>query len=64
MITPEVEILRQNELFQTIMREVKKQRPEIPPYNHDPDNTEEWKALSNQQRGFELALSLFGEYYE
>lgn len=60
----ELEILRQNELFQTVMREAKKQRPEIPLHNHDPDNTEEWKALSNQRRGFELALSYFGEYYE
>jgi len=67
-LTPELEILRQNETFQTVMREVRKERPEIPLHNHEtentPDNTEEWKALSNQRRGFELALSYFGEYYE
>jgi hypothetical protein len=57
-----VEILRQNETFQVVMKEVKENRPTIPPYNHDPDNTEEWKALSNQQRGFDLALILFGEH--
>jgi len=61
-MTPEVEILRQNELFQTVMREIKKERPTIPPYNYEPDNTEEWKSMSNQQRGFDLALSLFGEH--
>ena len=63
-MTPELEILRQNETFQTVMREIKKERPAIPPYNHEPDNTEEWRALSNQQRGFDLALSLLGEYYD
>jgi len=63
-MTPEVEILRQNELFQTVIREVKKERPTVPPYNHNPDNTEEWKSMSNMQRGFDLALSLFGEHNE
>lgn len=63
-MTPEIEILRQNELFQTVMKEVLKERPTIPPYNHSPDNTEEWKALSNMQRGYDLALSLFGEHNE
>lgn len=61
---PEVEILRNIEVFQTVIQKVRKERPEIPLHNHDPDNTEEWKALSNQRRGFELALSYFGEYYE
>lgn len=57
-------ILRQNELFQLEMKRVKEQRPLVPLHNYEPDNTEEWKALSNQQRGFDLALSLFGEQDE
>lgn len=59
-----VEILRQNETFQKVLQDAKAERPTIPPYNHSPDNTEEWKALSNMQRGFDLALSQFGEHYE
>ena len=59
-----VEILRQNETFQKVLQDAKAERPMVPPYNHSPDNTEEWKALSNMQRGFDLALSQFGEHYE
>jgi len=59
-----VEILRQNETFQMVMKDVKEQRPTIPPYNHNPDNTEEWKSMSNMQRGFDLCLSQFGEEIE
>ena len=59
-----LEILRQNETFQKVMSDVKEQRPIIPLATYDPDNTEEWKALSNQQRGFDLALTLFGEHNE
>jgi len=59
-----LEILRQNEAFQMVIKGVKEERPTIPPYNHSPDNTEEWKSMSNQQRGFDLALSLFGEHNE
>ncbi|MGI9317942.1 MAG: hypothetical protein ACR2QW_11460 [bacterium] len=56
-----LELLRQSEHFRIVMDDVKKQRPEVPLHNYAPDNTEEWKALSNQQRGFDFALSLFGE---
>jgi len=56
-----LEILRQHEVFPIVMKELKEQRPTIPPYNHSPDNTEEWKSLSNQQRGYDLALSVLGE---
>ena len=59
-----LEILRQNETFQKVMKDMKEQRPTIPLHNYDPDNTEEWKALSNQQRGFDLALTLLGESFE
>ena len=59
-----VEILRQNETFQKVLQDAKAERPMVPPYNHNPDNTEEWKALSNMQRGFDLCLSRFGEEIE
>lgn len=54
-------ILRQNELFQEEMQRIMKHRPTVPPYNYDPDNTEEWKAMSNMQRGFDLFAELLGE---
>lgn len=54
-----VELLRHNEAFSVVREGVKKERPTVPPYTHSPDNTEEWKSLSNMQRGFDLCYSLF-----
>ena len=59
-----LEILRQNETFQKVMSGIREERPIIPLHTYDPDNTEEWKALSNQQRGYDLALALLGEHNE
>ena len=59
-----VEILRQSPEFISLMAEIKEARPIIPVYSHSPDNTEEWKANSNVQKGFDLALSFLGEFYD
>lgn len=56
-----VEILRQRPEFQALLKEIKEQRPIIPRYIHEPDNTEEWKANSNIQKGFDLVLMYLGE---
>ena len=63
-MTEYLEILRQSPEFQSLLKEIGKQRPVLPVHNYDPDNTEQWKALSHQQRGFDFAMSLFGESYE
>ena len=59
-----VEIMRQNPAFVSLMAEIKQERPIIPVYSHSPDNTEEWKANSNIQKGFDLALGFLGEFYD
>ncbi len=37
---------------------LRKKIPEVPAYNPDDDNTEKWKALSQQRQGYELCLAL------
>lgn len=34
-------------------------RPIIPVHDSKKDNTEEWKAISAKQKGFDLCLALF-----
>lgn len=34
-------------------------RPVIPPHDAKQDNTEDWKAKSAQQKGFDLCCSFF-----
>lgn len=53
--------LRSYPEFELVMAEVKQQKPVIPVYDPVSDNTEEWKSLSNQRKGFELLLTLLGE---
>ena len=53
--------LRSTQEFQNMLEWMKKERPQIPLYEHAPDNTESWKAMSNQQRGFDLCMTLLGE---
>jgi len=53
--------LRSTQEFQGLLEWMKKERPQIPLYEHNPDNTENWKAMSNQQRGFDLCMTLLGE---
>ena len=59
-MTEYLENLKLNPEFQKVLQMINEQRPVIPLHRHDPDNTAEWVALSNQQRGFDLCMSLFG----
>ena len=43
---------------QFIVRELMEKRPSIPNYNPNKDNTEQWKAASAMQQGFDLALGV------
>ena len=54
-------MLRATPEFQGIMKQVKSHRPVIPVHSINPDNTDEWKANSWMQQGFDLCLSLLGE---
>jgi hypothetical protein len=56
-----LEVLRQNQSFQEVMKCVRLHTPVVPVYDHTDDNTEEWKANSNTLKGFNLVLSLLGE---
>jgi len=53
--------LRSTAEFQALLAQIKKHRPTIPVYDAQSDNTEEWKANSYTQRGFDLCLTYFGE---
>jgi hypothetical protein len=56
-----LEQLRAQPLFQELMKGIREERPVVPAYSYTDDNTEEWKALSNIQRGFDKCLILLGE---
>lgn len=45
--------------FQIFVNELKRRRPIVPSHDPESDNTEKWKSLSAQQRGYDLCLSLF-----
>ena len=60
-MTPYLQMLRSTAEFQALIVKLKESRPVIPAYNHQPDNTEDWKASSNQRQGFNLCLTLLGE---
>lgn len=40
-------------------KQLLEQRPILIPHNPRNDNTEEWKSLSAQQRGFDLCCAFF-----
>jgi hypothetical protein len=40
-----------------LFREILKHRPSVPVHNFKIDNTEEWKARSAEQRGFDIWLA-------
>lgn len=42
-----------------IKKQLLAQRPVIPVHNPEDDNTEVWKSLSAQQKGFDLCCALF-----
>ena len=40
--------------FEALVKEIMKQRPTIPTYDPRSDNTEDWKAASAKQIGFDI----------
>jgi len=50
--------LRSNPDFAKVIEDLKRERPAIPAHDCTQDNTEIWKDLSAQQRGFDLCLYL------
>ena len=61
-MTPYMTELRQTIEWQHEVVRVKKSRPVVPAHNPSKYNTEEWKALSAMQQGFDLCLTYFGEH--
>lgn len=51
--------MKSHPFYEFFLAEVKKSRPMIPAHDHTADNTEKWKSLSAQQRGFDLCCSIF-----
>ena len=56
-----IQKLRSYPEFKHVQAKLQAQKPTIPAYDYYSDNTEEWKALSNQRKGYDLALSILGE---
>ncbi len=52
--------MKSHPYYEMFKKEVDKARPMIPAHDHDADNTDKWKSLSAQQRGFDLCCSIFG----
>jgi hypothetical protein len=52
--------MKSHSFYEMFIAEVKKARPPIPEHDHDADNTEKWKSLSAQRRGFDLCCIIFG----
>ena len=52
--------LRQHPFYPMFIESLKKDRPIVPAHNPRADNTEEWKAVSAQVQGYDLACSKFG----
>jgi len=51
--------IKSHSLWPIFKKELLSKRPIVPVHNPKNDNTEEWKSLSAQQRGFDLCLALF-----
>jgi len=54
-----LEMIRTQPEFAKAVEEIIKMRPTIPPHDFNEDNTEQWKSMSAQQRGFDLCIYLF-----
>ena len=61
MINEYLAMLRETAEFQALITYLKDQRPEVPSYIPDPDNTKEWKKASLIRQGFNLCLTHLGE---
>lgn len=51
--------MKSHPLYAEFQKELLSKRPLIPTHNPDVDNTDEWKSLSAQQKGFDLCCSFF-----
>lgn len=60
-MTPYLQVLRQSPEFRALLDEIKLNRPSVPLFDPNEDNTEVWKTQCGLQQGFDLAMSLFGE---
>lgn len=54
-----LEHMKSHPFYELFIEDLKKNRPQILPYDPDEDNTEKWKFLSAQQKGFDLCCSFF-----
>jgi len=52
--------MKSHPYYEMFLKEVIKARPPIPHHDPESDNTDKWKSLSAQQRGFDLCCSIFG----
>jgi hypothetical protein len=50
--------IQQHPFYPLFVQEIKAKRPIVPSHNPAADNTDEWKALSAQARGYDLVLSI------
>jgi hypothetical protein len=57
-MNPILRELQSTEVFQILLEELKANRPVIPGYDWQKDNTEEIKAKSLLAQGFDLAMAL------
>lgn len=46
--------------FKRFLNRVKEKRPEIPIWDSNTDNSDDWKRKSGQQEGFDLCLVTLG----
>lgn len=51
--------MQQHPFYPVFVEQIKRQKPLIPDYDPVSDNTEMWKFLSAQAKGYELACSIF-----
>jgi hypothetical protein len=56
-----LEALKMTAEYQALLKGVKQQRPIVPVYNPESDNTDAWKANSMMQKGFDLCLMFMGD---
>lgn len=50
--------MKSHSLWPIFKKDLLSKRPLVPPHDPRKDNTEEWKSLSAQQRGFDLCCAL------
>lgn len=51
--------LHSHQFFDDMVKDLLSLRPVVPAHDAKSDNTEDWKAKSAQQQGFDLCLAFF-----